>query len=72
MNWILGILALPFLALAGALLYALILFWPVMLLLGALHTWLLWVPALGWQPTILALAVLYLLIPTGSSSTSSS
>lgn len=63
--------AAPLLALVSGLLYAVILFWPTMLVFGALHSWLVWVPALGWQPTFLVLALLYLLIPTTSSSTSS-
>lgn len=62
----LGLASLPLLALAGSIFYAVILFWPAMLLFGALHSWLLWVPALAWQPTFLVIALLYLLIPTSS------
>ena len=45
---------------------ALLLFWPAMILLGALHSQpgLQWVPALGWWPTLLVVLLLRCLIPT--------
>lgn len=55
-------------ALPLAILRGLLLFWPTMILLGALHTYLSWVPPLGWWPTVLVLALLGLLIPTNSTS----
>jgi hypothetical protein len=58
----------PLLALVGALFSGAVLFWPVMLLLGAVHTHLPWVPPLGAGPTFLVVALLYLLIPTGTAS----
>lgn len=70
MAYLLILLATPALALVGGLLYATILFWPTMLIFGALHSWVVWVPAFGWQPTFLILVLLYLLIPTASGSTS--
>lgn len=62
------LLATPLIALFGSFVYAAILFWPTMILLGAVHSWLPWVPALGATPTFLVLALLYLLIPTKGSS----
>lgn len=58
----------PLLALLGAGVYALILFWPVMLLLGALHNQVgfEWVPAPGWQTTMLIVALVFLLIPNSA------
>jgi len=63
---LLAFLALPFALLFLTALRAAILFWPVMLLLGAVHSYLPWVPALGWWPTVLVVALLGLLIPVGS------
>lgn len=59
----------PFLALVGAILRAVWLFWPTMIVLGAVHSWLPYVPALGWVPVFWVVALLALLIPTGSSVT---
>jgi len=60
----------PLIALFSAGVYALALFWPVMLLLGALHNQVgfEWVPAPGWQTSLIIVAVLYLLLPHGSNS----
>ena len=75
--WILAmmgiVLMLPVFALFGAVVRALILGWPVMLLLGALHTVpdLYWVPPLGIWATMGVVAVLGLLIPSGSSADTS-
>ena len=69
---VIGLLALsPVLVLVGAFLRALLLFWPTMILLGAVHSHIPGVPALGWQATFFVVAVLGLLIPTGSVSTKS-
>lgn len=51
-----------------AFLRAVILFWPTMLLLGAVHTYIPIVPSLGWQATFLLVALLSLLIPTSTGS----
>jgi len=59
-----GILVAPLLVLALAFLRALILFWPTMVVLGALHTQIPAVPALGWWATFLLVAALGLLVPT--------
>ena len=59
----------PFLALIGAFGRALMLFWPTMLLLGAVHSYLPAVPALGWAATFFVVALLSVLIPTGSNAT---
>ena len=57
----------PFLALVGAILRAVWLFWPTMIVLGAVHSYLPYVPALGWQPVFWIVALLALLIPTSTS-----
>ena len=62
--------AAPVLALANALLRATILFWPTMLLLGAVHSHLPWVPPIGAGATFLVVALVTLLIPTDSPSAS--
>ena len=61
------ILLSPLLVLGAAILRALILFWPTMLLLGAVHSWIPMVPSLGYQATFLVVMLLGLLIPSGSS-----
>lgn len=69
-----GILALPLFALIAAGIRAIVLFWPFMLLVGALHNqpgWE-WVPAIGWWVSMLILAIASFLIPASSSSSSSS
>jgi len=64
---ILGLLALsPVLAFLSALLRGAVLFWPVMVFLGSLHTYWDVVPALPWWGTFLLVMVLGLLIPSGS------
>lgn len=55
----------PILALLGALFRGLILFLPVMWILGWLHNYIETVPNLGWKPSFLLVALLSLLIPTG-------
>ena len=64
------ILIAPLLVLAGAFVRALILFWPTMILLGAVHSYIPMVPSLGWQATFLVVMLLGLLIPHGSTSAS--
>jgi hypothetical protein len=63
----------PFLALVQALFRGLILGLPVMLVLGWLHTnpALAWIPDLGFWASAGIVAILSLLIPTSSSSSSS-
>lgn len=61
-------LSTPLLALIGAILRAVVLFWPTMLLLGAVHSHLAWVPPLSATTTFLVVALLSLLVPTGDSS----
>ena len=58
----------PLFALLGAGIYAIVLFWPVMVMLGALHNQVgfEWVPAPGWQTSLIIVAVLYLLVPNQS------
>lgn len=66
---IFGLLALgPFLALLGAAFTATVLFWPAMLFIGALHSFIPVIPALGWQATWLLIAVLHLILPSASTS----
>lgn len=69
---LLALVASPLLTLVGAALRATLLFWPTMLLLGAVHTvpGLEFVPALGWSGTWLVVALLSLLIPVGASASS--
>lgn len=54
----------PLIALVEAALRGVVLFWPVMILMGALHSYVPAVPALGWFPCLLLVALLGLLIPT--------
>lgn len=68
---VIGLLALaPLLALGGALLRALVLFWPVMILFGMLHAQVPAVPAFSWWVSFLIIALLSLLVPTATSSSS--
>jgi len=62
----------PVFSLLGAFLRALMLFWPTMLLLGAVHSYLPSVPALGWSATFFVVALISVLIPTGISTSTSS
>lgn len=62
---VLALLGTPFLALAGAFLRAVILFWPTMILLGAAHSHLPWIPPLGAVATFLIVALISILVPTG-------
>lgn len=63
----------PLLTLGGALFRALVLFWPTMLFVGAVHNDVFeWVPALSAWQTFLVVAALGLLIPTSSESSSNS
>lgn len=68
---VLGSLTPPLFALAGALFRAVLLFWPTMILLGAVHSHIAWVPNLSWQATFLVVALLGLLIPTSTSTSTS-
>lgn len=65
----LAVLALsPLLALIGAALRGVVLFWPTMLLFGAVHSHLSWVPPLSAAASFLVVALISLLIPTGDGS----
>lgn len=66
--FIVGLLISPLIALASAFLRALVLFWPVMIVLGMIHPLIPVIPALGWQACFLLVALLSLLIPMSSSS----
>jgi len=66
------ILLAPLLVLATAFVRALFLFWPTMLLLGAVHSYIPVVPSLGWQATFLVVMLLGLLIPVSASTSSKS
>jgi len=66
------ILLAPILVLAVAFVRALFLFWPTMLLLGAVHSYIPAVPSLGWQATFLVVMLLGLLIPVSASTSSKS
>lgn len=61
-----GLASIPFLVFAAALLRGLLLFWPFMVILGMLHSWVPQVPAYGWQVCFLILALTGLLFPTSS------
>jgi hypothetical protein len=66
---VLALLSTPLLALLGGLFRAVILFWPTMLLLGAVHSHLSWVPPLSAVATFLVVALISVLLPgSGSSS----
>ncbi len=66
-----GLLALsPLLILLASLWRAIVLFWPTMILVGAVHNDVFdWVPALSAWQTFLVVALLGLLIPTGTTAT---
>lgn len=67
---VLGFLvAAPLLTFVGAFLRAAILFWPTMILLGAVHTYLPWVPPLGAPATFLVVALISTLLPGSGDST---
>lgn len=51
----------PFIALLGAMIRAAILAWPVMLFIGALHSYVPAVPPLGWKPVFFIVAIAWLL-----------
>lgn len=57
----------PLLALLIAAFFATVLFWPAMVFIGALHSFVPIIPALGWQATWLLIAVLHLIFPTSTS-----
>lgn len=65
------VLVSPFIALFGALWRAAVLFLPVMWILNWTHTVIPMVPALEWWPTMLVIMLFSLIIPSGSSSSSS-
>lgn len=56
----------PLFAFFSAVLRALVLFLPVMLVLGWLHPFIPLIPALGWQASFLLVMLFSLLIPTSS------
>jgi hypothetical protein len=62
------LLALPFIALGMAAVRAVVLFFPTMLALGAVHSYIPMVPPLGWAATFWVVFALSLLIPTTSGS----
>lgn len=62
----------PVIALFGSLFRALVLFWPVMVLSGALHAHYPAAPALGWEASFFLVAVLSLIIPISTTSTATS
>jgi hypothetical protein len=68
---LLGLIAAPLIAIGAAFLRALVLFWPTMLLLGAVHSHIPAIPSLGWQATFLVVALISLLVPVATSSSSS-
>jgi len=51
----------PFLALFGAMIFGLLLFWPFMLCLGALASYWAIIPALGWKACFFLIATVKLL-----------
>lgn len=67
----LGLFTAPLLALLLAFGRALFMFWPTMLLLGAVHSYLPFVPALGWSATFFVVALISVLVPVGVASSSS-
>ena len=62
-----GAFAAPFIILFSALFRALFLFYPTMLVLGAVHSSIPMVPPLGWQASFWVVAALALLFPVGTS-----
>lgn len=67
---LLGIFAAPAIAFVQGLMRAILLFWPVMVGLGALHSYIPMVPPLGWAACFWLVFVLGLLIPTGGTDSS--
>ena len=67
LKWIIVLLIAPGLAFLSGLFRAIVLFWPTMVFIGALHSNWPAIPALGWAATFFLIAVIGLLIPTGSS-----
>ena len=63
-----ALLSSPLLIPAAAFFRALLLFWPTMVLLGAVHSHLPWVPPLGAAATFLVVMLLSVLVPTSSTS----
>lgn len=61
----------PFVVLLAALFRGAFLFYPVMILMGAVHSYVPAVPALGWQAVFFIVALLSLLIPTSTNTTQS-
>jgi len=60
--------AAPLIALGAAIFRAVVLFWPTMILFGAVHSHLSWVPPLSAVTTFLVVALISLLVPTGDAS----
>lgn len=65
---LLVLLATPALAFVAAFIRALILFFPTMIVLGIVHTYIPIVPSLGWLATFWVLVLVGLFVPTSSSS----
>jgi hypothetical protein len=63
--------AAPFIGLVNAVIRASALFWPTMILLGAVHSGIPAVPALGWELTWLVVALITVLVPFASSGSDS-
>lgn len=66
-NTLVGVVVGAVVALFVALFRGLVLFWPVMLIIGALHAHLPVVPPLSWEASFFLVAALALLIPTATS-----
>jgi hypothetical protein len=62
-----GVLSAPLFVLLFSFFRACILFWPTMLLLGAVHSHIPMVPSLGWVATFLVVWLIGLLVPQGAS-----
>jgi hypothetical protein len=56
----------PVATLLGAMARALLLFWPTMILFGAVHSHIPWVPPFGWTTCFWVVALISVLVPTVS------
>jgi hypothetical protein len=65
---VLAVLLSPLLALLGAATRAVILFWPFMIVVGALHSQIPGIPPISWVSSFLIIAAFSLLIPTSTDS----
>lgn len=62
----LPLLSVPLMILGFAFFRALVLFWPTMIVLGAAHSYIPMIPALGWVATFWLVVLFGLLIPAGA------